>query len=106
MTWWRQMNDDFNRFLGGRETVPGGGDRPQDRIERPGEAENIVWQTRAAPPTAYEDALAEALTACFETGIAEIGPLVRRLNEIGVRAPDGDEWTEQSFEHVMGELGA
>lgn len=101
------MDDGYNPFLDGR--VPNQSSRrviPSDRIERPGEAKNIVWQTRAAIPTTYEDALADALVACFEDGLEEIGPLVQRLNEMGIKATDGAEWSKENFERVMARLGA
>lgn len=74
-------------------------------IERPGQVENIVWQTRAAPPTEYENALGDALVSCFDEGVAELGPLVARLNAMGVFGPDGRPWTEESFEREMARLG-
>ncbi len=75
------------------------------RILRPGEGENLVWQTRAAPPSAYEEGLADALIACFEAGIEELEPLVARLNEMGVMAPDGSPWTPESFTREAARLG-
>lgn len=75
------------------------------RVETPETAENIVWQTRAAPPSAYENELADALVACFESGIEDLAPLVARLNEMGVVAPDGEAWTQESFEREMARLG-
>jgi len=75
------------------------------RIERPGEAENIVWQTRWAPPTEYENRLGDALEVCFSEGIEELAPLIERLNEMGVLAPDGAAWTAESFEREMERLG-
>jgi len=75
------------------------------RIERPEAAENIVWQTRWAPPTEYENRLGDALEACFADGIADLEPLIARLNEVGVLAPDGQAWTTGSFEREMDRLG-
>jgi hypothetical protein len=74
-------------------------------IETPGEAQNIVWQTRSAAPTAYESDLADALVACFEEGVEELEPLVARLNARGVHAPDGSPWTVASFEREIARLG-
>ena len=45
------------------------------------------------------------LVACFEEGIEELGPLVARLNEMDVLAPDGTPWTEDAFECEMEILG-
>ena len=75
------------------------------RIERPDAIENLVWQTRAAPPGDYENALADALVACFEDGVTELADLVDRLNARGVLGPDGLAWTAERFEREMARLG-
>jgi len=77
----------------------------EGQIEKPDQVENIVWQTRAAPPTDYENQLGDALVAAFDGGIEDIEPLVTKLNELGVRAPDGRNWTVESFEAEMARLG-
>jgi hypothetical protein len=74
-------------------------------IERPGEVVNLEWQTRPAPPSDYEMRLGDALVECFGAGITELEPLVARLNELGVRTPDGAAWTAASFEREMARLG-
>lgn len=63
-------------------------------------------QARTAPPTAYENKLGDALEAAFADGIHELAPLVARLNEVGVRAPNGEAWTEALFETEIKRLGA
>lgn len=75
-------------------------------IEHPDKARNISWQTRAAPPTAYENALGDALQAIFAEEIYDLAGIVRRLNERGVTGPDGAAWTEASFTSEMARLGA
>ena len=75
------------------------------RIEKTDAIENLVWQTRAAPPTDYENALADALVACFEDGVTDLPVLVDRLNTQGVRGPDGQAWTVDRFEREMARLG-
>jgi hypothetical protein len=75
-------------------------------IERPGQVENLRWQTRMAKPTEYENQLGDALVACFSEGIVELSPLVSRLNAMGVVGPDGQAWTVESFEREMARLGA
>lgn len=74
-------------------------------IETAGEVRNIVWQTRAAPPGDYENALGDALVACFDDGVTELDALVDRLNAMGVRAPGGAPWTPESFQAEMARLG-
>lgn len=75
-------------------------------IEIPRKVENIVWQTRAAAPSEYENKLGDALVECFAAGIVKIEPLVERLNAMGVLGPDGGSWTPASFEREMARLGA
>jgi hypothetical protein len=74
-------------------------------IERADAVVNLVWQTRAAAPTEYENRLGDALVECFGAGIEELAALVRRLNAMGVLAPDGRPWTEEGFEREMARLG-
>src|SRR5262249_50191881 len=74
-------------------------------IERPDAVVNFVWQTRAAPPSAYENRLGDALVECFAAGIEELEPLIARLNDMGVPSPDGARWTAASFEREMTRLG-
>lgn len=75
-------------------------------IEKPGQARNLVWQTRSAVPTAYENQLADALEAAFESGAESLDAVVGKLNELGVRTPDGDAWTSARFAAEMARLGA
>ena len=75
-------------------------------IEIPSEVRNIIWQTRAAPPTPYENRLGDALVECFGEGVTELPDLVARLNAKGVLSPDGAPWTEESFTREMERLGA
>ena len=100
------MDCNCNPYLTAEESRPGCEDLVTARIERPGARRNIVWQTRAAPPTDYENMLADALVSCFEAGMEDEDSLIRRLNEMGIRTPDGEEWTTARFESVMAVLGA
>ncbi len=75
-------------------------------IEKPGHVTNIVWQTRAAAPTAYENALGDALEAAFEAGARSPEDIVRAFNRTGLLAADGQSWTEERFLAEMRRLGA
>ncbi|KJK23361.1 hypothetical protein UB46_16910 [Burkholderiaceae bacterium 16] len=75
-------------------------------IEQPGKVANIVWQTRAAAPTAYEDALGDALEAAFEGGAKSPADIVRAFNDAGLLGADGLAWTEERFLAEMRRLGA
>jgi hypothetical protein len=75
-------------------------------IEVPGQAQNIVWQNRLAPPTDYENALGDALEQVFEAGAASVEQVVEGLNGQGFRTPDGTAWTVDRFEREMARLGS
>lgn len=64
------------------------------------------WQWRTREPSDYENVLGDALEAAFADGIIALPDLVRRLNEVSVKAPDGRDWTEESFQVEMRWLGA
>ena len=64
-------------------------------IEKPGEAQNLVWQTRKAEPTQYENDFGDALEKVFEAGAAELEEVVAGLNRVGFRTPEGATWTAE-----------
>jgi hypothetical protein len=74
-------------------------------VERPDAVVNLVWQTRPAPPSEYENRLADALVECFGAGVEQLDALVARLNEMGVQSSDGTKWKAASFEREMARLG-
>lgn len=76
------------------------------QIEAPGQAGNIVWQTRAAPPTAYENALGDAFEQVFESGAQTLEEVVQGLNAAGLRTPAGLAWSVTGFEAEIARLGA
>ena len=83
-----------------RETKAGVG-----QIFEGGDRELIVWQTRPAAPSDYELTLADTLEQIFAQRIHDLPGIVKALNEEGVRAPNGEAWTEASFEQTLRELG-
>ena len=89
---------DFNPYL---KRAARGGEAAKGSIEKVDATQNLIWQTRAAPPTEYEDRLGDLLLQAFASGIDELAALVARLNELGSRAPDGAAWTEASFQAYM-----
>jgi hypothetical protein len=76
------------------------------RIEKPGEAKNIIWQNRASAPTAYENALADALEKALGGGAETLAQIVDAINAASLRAPDGSAWTDASFAAELRRLGA
>jgi hypothetical protein len=76
------------------------------RIEKPEEAQHIVWQTRARAPTEYENRLGDALEQVFAGGAGALAEVVEGLNKLEFPDPDGRAWTEASFQEEMKRLGA
>lgn len=64
-------------------------------IEQPGQTENLVWQTRKAEPTQYENDFGDALEHVFEAGATELDEVVAGLNRIGFRTPEGTAWNAE-----------
>ena len=75
-------------------------------VESPDHPQNTVWQTRTGEPSAYENALGDALEAILGAGVHDLSGIVAGLNAAGVRAPDGAAWSEESFMAEMKRLGA
>ncbi len=95
------FNPMLQTFANAAEQAAGKG-----RIEPPGQAANLIWQTRAAPPTADENALGDALEQVFSGGAQTLTELVTGLNAHGSRDAQGRPWSEASFEAEMARLGA
>lgn len=74
------------------------------RVEKPEQALNVEWQTRASEPTPFENALGDALEKIFASGAETLPDVVKGLNDLGSRAPDGKPWTEASFQSAMQKL--
>ncbi|MFB3102112.1 MAG: recombinase-like helix-turn-helix domain-containing protein [Alphaproteobacteria bacterium] len=92
---------DYNPWLAEQRSNKG----DPSTIERSEAPELYRWQTRARRPTAYEDRLADALTAIFAEEVYEIDGIVGALNSAGVPDPDGAPWTVESFPPAMKRLG-
>ena len=65
-----------------------------------------VHQSRTHEPTPYELKLAATLEEVFTKEGHELPAVVAGLNARQVPAPDGAQWTEQSFRAEMHRLGA
>lgn len=99
------IEKDYNPHLAQDSSGNDRGDLAEQRIEIPGERENIRWQTRAASPTDYENALGDALVAIFERGIEDLEAVIAALNDTEIRTPEGEAWSAERFERLMAELG-
>jgi hypothetical protein len=66
-------------------------------IEEPGKAWSMVWQTRRAEPTQYENDFGDALEKVFGAGALELQDVARGLNEVGFRMRSGEPWTGETL---------
>jgi len=64
-----------------------------------------VQQKRDHEPTPYEVHLAGAIEEVFGAGVHDLPGLVEGLRVRGLRAPDGQNWTEDTFRAEMARLG-
>jgi hypothetical protein len=93
---------EHNPFLTPRATDKGS----EAGIEHPDRVDNITWQTRAAPPTPAENALADALQAIFAEEIYDLPAIVERL-QVRVPAPGGAaRWSEALLRAELARLGS
>jgi recombinase-like protein len=95
---------DYNPFLHDQRDGLEKNKGDADSIETYVEPALIPWQSRAALPDAYETALGDALEAIFSEEIYALDRIVRRLNDDGLKTPDGKAWTEASFKAEMARL--
>lgn len=65
----------------------------------------VVHQTRSAPPTEWEESLADAIEDGFAAGHWELDALVAFVRERGVTDPAGAPWTVESFPAELARLG-
>lgn len=99
------LNLDHNPGLKPWQTPAPNNVAGKGKIEVPGQMHNIVWQTRASPPTDYENSLGDAFEAVFERGAETIEQVVDGLNGSGLRTPDGQAWTVARFDAELARLG-
>lgn len=91
------MSDDYNPLLAptsGADARKGS----EATIEDPDRVANLRWQTRPAPLTVAEEALADALQTIFADEVYGLDGIVERLNRMKVSPPAGaPAWSEESF---------
>jgi hypothetical protein len=67
---------------------------------------NETHQTRMSAPTAYESLLGDSIERAYAQGIHDLDGLVNYLNTAGPSGPNGEAWTNASFQQEMARLGA
>jgi hypothetical protein len=97
----QDFNPYLQPFLAARRSEAVG----RGQIYNAPERELIVWQTRLAPPSEFEQSLAAALEQLFAQRIYELPDIVAALNRDGVRTRQGEPWSEQNFVATFRELG-
>ena len=97
MTEW---NENLTRWREQKPSNKGG----QGGIETYDKLENVVWQSRSAPPTEYEDALADALEDIMSDGTHDLAGIAAGLAKHRVKAQDGKAFTEDSLKEEFKRL--
>lgn len=97
---------DHNPALAAGQSAASDNVAGKGRIDVPGQVPNLVWQNRAAAPTDFENALADALEATFEAGAQTDEQVVAGLNASALQAPGGQAWTVESFTATLRRLGS
>ena len=66
-------------------------------IEEPNKPWSMVWQTRRAEPTTYENDFGDALEKVFSAGALELDEVASGLNALGFRMRSGQKWTNETL---------
>ncbi len=67
---------------------------------------NETHQTRSAEPTTYESLLGDSIERAYAQGIHDLPGLVAYLNQAGPAGPNGQPWTDETYQKEMARLGA
>ncbi|MEF3089203.1 hypothetical protein QFI91_12585 [Raoultella sp. WB_B2P2-3] len=70
-------------------------------IHKPGDYENLIWQTRSRVPESWELQLIATLEGLFEQGAENLTQLVDGLNGLRMHDQQGEPWSEASFEAFL-----
>ena len=66
-------------------------------IYKPGEYQNLIWQTRSREPESWEVKLIATLEELFEQGVETLPELVNGLNAVRMHDQQGEPWSDASF---------
>ena len=70
-------------------------------MEKPGQAVNVAWQTRAAPPTDFENRVGDALEQAFAQGAESLQEVLAAFAKIDLKDERGQPWTEASLQEWL-----
>ena len=96
---------DYNRYIEAYRARQPNQSAGVGQIFEGGARDLIVWQTRPALPTEYEETLASTLEQIFAQRVYELPDIVAALNRESIRTPKGEAWTEANFQETFRELG-
>jgi hypothetical protein len=96
---------DFNPYLEAYQNLSPNKVAGLGQIFAGADRDLIVWQTRPAVPSEYEQTLADTLEQIFSQRTYELPDVVAALNREGIRTPSGEVWTERNFEQTFAQLG-
>lgn len=66
---------------------------------------NETFQTRAAPPSDYENKLGDALEEAFKRKIHDLDGIIKVIEEQAVPNPQGASWSVASLTAELARLG-
>lgn len=75
------------------------------RMTHPLEGIDYEHQCRNWEESDYTKALGDVLEALFDRKVHELDKIVEGLNEAGIKPPDGQLWTAETFRAEMARLG-
>ena len=93
---------ELNPFLAPNDTPGKGGGL---FAEDPATTQNIVFQTRGAALTRFEEELADALMTAYAEDATELDAVASALNAQAVRDRNGASWTGESLAAELAALG-
>jgi hypothetical protein len=96
---------DFNPYLEAYQNLSPNKVAGLGQIFAGADRDLIVWQTRPAVPSEYEQTLADTLEQIFSQRTYELPEVVAALNREGIRTPAGEVWTERNFQQTFQQLG-
>ena len=92
---------DFNPWLPDTQQIKPSREGGNGQIHKPGQFQNVIWQTRTRVPDGFEAALVAALEDIFDQGANELEEVVSALNQRCLFDRNGCPWNETSFREFL-----